>query len=171
MMVEIRSVRDIGLLLLLVIGVRAQRPVNATRTLPGSVSSVESSSGLPTFTGDRDDLAEWCFTLYSDFLEVSGTVLTLTTTVTDTFTFSTTEIDTTTDVFETTIVPTPYTVPPQCYTGCVIDADQVQLYYWATPKPRANATISAAPSTITPPPVLSTVVDGKTLYVDFFLPP
>jgi hypothetical protein len=102
----------------LFLGLRIDNPGPITpATTPSNTSP---SSSPPTFTGNPEDVADWCFSLYSTFLQESGTPVLVTST--DTFSFpdvtSATTLgeitETTTITFTTTEVPTPYTPPPQC---------------------------------------------------------
>ncbi|RFU27532.1 hypothetical protein B7463_g8818, partial [Scytalidium lignicola] len=150
------------LLLSLLTGANSQGPIHANATTTAAVGTVTLAAGssiVPTFSGDPSNLSSWCSSLYTSYLEASGTPTTFTSL--DTFTGESSSIEIDTNTIKTTVVATSYTPPPQCFTGCDIDAQVVLLHYWPTPKPGANATLPATP-TITPPPVVSAVVDGKT---------
>jgi len=123
---------------------------------------------------------DWCFFQYSAFYNATGLSETQTSTFTDTiFALTSSVVGTSTsfDTFpnETTIVTrttaslslppgVTYTPPPQCMQGCIIQAARVGLQYWPTPGSKGEFGNATLPATITPAPVVTAIVDGKTLY-------
>lgn len=145
---------------------------STSQTTSSTVSITSAPTSIPsgtqpvlTYTGDPDSLVYWCVSLYDAYLNASGTPSAETSTDTATLTYASNDIETSsyTYTITTTLVPTPYTPPPQCFQGCIIQADHARLEYWPTPRPNGTSTAEATP-TITPPPIVTAIVDGKTLY-------
>jgi hypothetical protein len=105
----------------------SQTASSSTSTSSGSASitsaaSTSLDSAAPTFTGNPDDLGDWCVTQYEAYVNASGTPTVILTTTDTGFLYDGPQSDvalsstawSSTVTITSTIIPPGYTSPPQC---------------------------------------------------------